>query len=127
MSDYMARKIRQRVKDPAVAEQADPRRTAWLRHPPGAAGDLLFRGLQSDNVELVDLSETPDRTITPEGIRTIARSIQFDIIIYATGFDAITGQFRPIDIRGGGGVAEREMGPRAGDTLGMMVDGSTTS
>ena len=52
------------------------------------------------NVELVDIKETPIERITPKGIKTSDADYEFDIIIYATGFDAITGSFDRIDIRG---------------------------
>ena len=51
-------------------------------------------------MKLVDIKETPIERITPEGIKTIDADYEFDIIIYATGFDAITGSFDRIDIRG---------------------------
>lgn len=52
------------------------------------------------NVELIDINETPIECITPNGIRTSDAEHEFDIIIYATGFDAITGSFDRIDIKG---------------------------
>lgn len=52
---------------------------------------------------LVDVRETPIERITPTGIRTIDAEYEFDLIIYATGFDAVTGAFDQIDIRGVGG------------------------
>jgi cation diffusion facilitator CzcD-associated flavoprotein CzcO len=64
------------------------------------------------NVELVDINETPIERITPTGIATSDREREFDIIIYATGFDAITGAFDRIDIRGVGGA--RLMSGRTG-------------
>ena len=66
------------------------------------------------NVELVDIKETPIERITPKGIKTSDAEYEFDIIIYATGFDAITGSFDRIDIRGAGRPeAEGQVG-RAG-------------
>jgi cation diffusion facilitator CzcD-associated flavoprotein CzcO len=52
------------------------------------------------NVELVDINDTPIERITPTGIKTSDREYEFEIIIFATGFDAITGAFDRIDIRG---------------------------
>jgi cation diffusion facilitator CzcD-associated flavoprotein CzcO len=52
-----------------------------------------------DNVELVDIKETPIERMTPQGITTSAAAYAFDLIIYATGFDAVTGSFDRIDIR----------------------------
>ena len=68
------------------------------------------------NVELVDIKETPIERITPKGIKTSEREYEFDIIIYATGFDAITGSFDRIDIRGRRrAAAEGQVEGRAAD------------
>ncbi len=61
-----------------------------------------FEAYNRDNVSLVDLNETPIECITPAGIRTTAGEMPFDIIVYATGFDAFTGAFDNIDITGAG-------------------------
>src|SRR5207344_3179494 len=69
-----------------------------------------------DNVELVDITETPIERITPKGIKTSAREYAFDIIVYATGFDAITGSFDRIDFRGVDGARlKREVEKLAGN------------
>jgi cation diffusion facilitator CzcD-associated flavoprotein CzcO len=76
------------------------------------------------NVRLVDIRETPIERITPAGIRTTAEEHAVDMIIYATGFDAITGAFDRIDIRGRGGRRLKEKwadGPRT--FLGLQVEG----
>src|SRR5690242_21745926 len=76
------------------------------------------------NVKLVDITETPIERITPTGIKTSDAEYEFDIIIYATGFDAITGAFDRIDIRGVDGVSLKEKwrdGPQT--FLGILVDG----
>jgi cyclohexanone monooxygenase len=67
------------------------------------------------NVELVDLRESPIESLTSRGIRTTAAEYELDMIVYATGFDALTGPLFSIDIRGRGGVRLREKwadGPR---------------
>ena len=89
----MARKIRQRVKNPAVAEKLIPKNHGFgTRRLP--LETFYYEVYNQDNVELVDIMETPIERITPEGIKTSAKEYEFDIIIYATGFDAITGSFR---------------------------------
>ena len=120
MSDYLARKIRQRVKDPAVAEKLIPKTHGFgTRRVPLESG--YFEVYNQPNVKLVDLTETPIERITPDGIRTSDADYQFDMIIYATGFDAITGAFDRIDIRGVGGVSLKDkMGRRAGDAAGHL-------
>jgi cation diffusion facilitator CzcD-associated flavoprotein CzcO len=77
-----------------------------------------------DNVELVDIVETPIERITPEGIKTSAKQYEFDIIIFATGFDAITGSFDKIDFRGADGARLKDKWQHGPQTyLGIMVDG----
>jgi cation diffusion facilitator CzcD-associated flavoprotein CzcO len=61
------------------------------------------------NVELVDINDTPIERITPTGIKTSDRAYEFDVIIYATGFDAITGAFDRIDIHGADGVQLKDV------------------
>jgi cation diffusion facilitator CzcD-associated flavoprotein CzcO len=102
MSDFIARKIRQRVKDPAVAEKLIPKDHGFgTRRVPLESG--YFEVYNQANVELIDLRETPIERITPTGIRTAQRDFDFDMIIYATGFDALTGAYDQIDIRGTNG------------------------
>jgi len=123
MSDYLARKIRERVKDPAVAEKLVPKSHGFgMRRVPLESG--YFEVYNQPNVKLVDLNETPITAITPEGIRTSDADYQFDMIIYATGFDAITGAFDRIDIRGVGGVSLKDKWRDGPVTfLGILVDG----
>jgi cation diffusion facilitator CzcD-associated flavoprotein CzcO len=123
MSDYLARKIRERVKDPAVAEKLVPRNHGFgMRRVPLESG--YFEVYNQPNVKLVDLNETPIECITPEGIRTTDADYKFDMIIYATGFDAITGAFDRIDIRGVDGVPLKEKWQDQPRTLlGILVDG----
>ncbi|HEX5527940.1 MAG TPA: cyclohexanone monooxygenase, partial [Methylomirabilota bacterium] len=76
------------------------------------------------NVTLVDIRETPIVSVTPTGIATSDAQRDFDMIIYATGFDAVTGAFDRIDIRGVGGRRLREKwaeGPRT--YLGLQIVG----
>ncbi|HVH79090.1 MAG TPA: NAD(P)/FAD-dependent oxidoreductase, partial [Stellaceae bacterium] len=102
-SEFIAKKIRQRVKDPAVAEKLIPKNHGLgTRRVPLETG--YYEVYNQPNVELVDINETPIERITPTGMKTSDRDYDFDIIIYATGFDAITGAFDRIDISGVGGV-----------------------
>ena len=94
ISDFVARKIRQRVKDPAVAEKLIPKNHGFgTRRLP--LETHYYEVYNQPNVKLVDINETPIERITPAGIKTSDAEYEFDMIIYATGFDAITGQFRP--------------------------------
>ena len=99
VSDFVARKIRQRVKDQAVAEKLIPKNHGFgTRRVP--LETKYYEVYNQPNVRLVDIKETPIERITPKGIKTSDAEYEFDIIIYATGFDAITGSFDRIDIRG---------------------------
>ena len=115
ISDFVARKIRQRVKDQAVAEKLIPKNHGFgTRRLP--LETFYYEVYNQDNVELVDITETPIERITPRASRPATREYEFDIIIYATGFDAITGSFDRIDFRGAGRrAAEGQMEERAGD------------
>ena len=123
ISDFIARKIRERVKDPAVAEKLIPKNHGFgTRRVPLEGG--YFEVYNQPNVKLVDIGETPIERITPEGIQTSDALHEFDLIIYATGFDAITGSFDRIDIRGVGGRRLKDEwrdGPRT--YLGILVEG----
>jgi cation diffusion facilitator CzcD-associated flavoprotein CzcO len=123
ISDFLARKIRERVKDPAVAEKLIPKNHGFgTRRVPLESG--YYEVYNQPNVKLVDISETPIERITPAGVKTSDREYAFDIIIYATGFDAITGAFDRIDIRGVGGASLKEKWQDGPQTfLGILVDG----
>jgi cation diffusion facilitator CzcD-associated flavoprotein CzcO len=122
ISDFIARKIRERVKDPAVAEKLIPKNHGFgTRRVPLESG--YFEVYNQPNVKLVDITETPIERITPTGIKTSDAEYEFDIIIYATGFDAITGAFDRIDIRGVDRASLKEKWQDGPQTfLGIMVD-----
>ncbi len=92
-SEYIADRIRRRVKNPAVAEKLIPRDHGFgVQRVPMETH--YFEAFNRDNVNLVDITETPIVEVTETGLRTTKRAYDFDIIVYATGFDAITGAFR---------------------------------
>ena len=123
LTEFISRKIRQRVNDPALADKLIPRDHGFgTRRVP--LETRYYEVYNQPNVALVDLRETPIERITPTGIRTGDQEREFDIIIFATGFDAITGAFDRIDIRGAGGRSLKEKwadGPRT--MLGLQVAG----
>jgi cation diffusion facilitator CzcD-associated flavoprotein CzcO len=123
ISEFVARKIRQRVKDPKIAEKLIPKNHGFgTRRLP--LETFYYEVYNQDNVELVDIVETPIERITPDGIQTSDAAYQFDIIIYATGFDAITGSFDQIDFRGADGVRLKDKWKGGPQTyLGIMVEG----
>ena len=123
LSDYIAGRIRGRVKDPRVAEKLIPRDHGFgVQRLPLETNYL--EAYNRDNVHLVDISETPLVRVTEDGLKTSERDYQFDIIVYATGFDAITGAFDRIDIRGVGGKTLAEKWKDAPSTfLGILIHG----
>ncbi|MFO1108208.1 MAG: NAD(P)/FAD-dependent oxidoreductase [Bradyrhizobium sp.] len=123
ISDFIARKIRERVKDQKVAEKLIPKNHGFgTRRLP--LETFYYEAYNRPNVELVDITETPIERITPKGIKTSEKEFEFDIIIYATGFDAITGSFDKIDFRGAGGVRLKDVWKSGPETyLGLMVHG----
>jgi len=113
-TEFVCRKIRERVDDPEVAEKLIPKDHGFgTRRVPLETG--YYEVYNQDNVELVDVLETPIERITPKGVVVAGVEYELDVLIYATGFDAITGALTRIDIRGVGGEKLREKwvdGPR---------------
>ena len=123
MSDFVADRIRERVRDPETAEKLIPRDHGFgTRRVPQETG--YYEVYNQPNVRLVSMLETPVERVTPTGIRTTAEDFELDMIVYATGFDAITGSFDRIDIRGAGGLPLRERWRGGPETcLGVLVQG----
>lgn len=101
-SEYIRRKIRQAVKDPVVAEKLTPR-----NHPYGTKRPPLdtnyYETFNKENVLLVDANaDGPIEEITEKGIRAGGKEYEFDIIVFATGFDAVTGALRALNLKGRG-------------------------
>ncbi|HVY18016.1 MAG TPA: NAD(P)/FAD-dependent oxidoreductase [Rhodopila sp.] len=123
ISAFVARKIRQRVKDPAVAEKLIPKNHGFgTRRVPLESG--YYEVFNRDHVTLVDINETPIERITPKGVKTTDREYEFDLLIYATGFDGVTGAYDRIDIRGPNGLRLADAwaeGPRT--FLGLQPEG----
>ncbi len=112
--DFTRRRIAEIVDDPVVAERLSP-----STYPFGAKRVCLDTGYYAtynrSNVDLVDLQETPIEAITPVGVRTTDREYELDVLVFATGFDAMTGALLAPDIRGVGGQLLRDAwsaGPR---------------
>jgi cation diffusion facilitator CzcD-associated flavoprotein CzcO len=122
ISDFVARKIRQRVKDPKVVEKLIPKNHGFgTRRVP--LETRYFEVYNQPNVDLVDITETPIERITAKGIKTSDTEYEFDVIIYATGFDAITGSFDRIDIRGADDVRLKDKWKDGPQTyLGILVE-----
>ncbi|MEC7656727.1 MAG: NAD(P)/FAD-dependent oxidoreductase, partial [Pseudomonadota bacterium] len=123
VSEFVAEKIRERVDDRKVAEMLTPKDHGFgTRRVPQET--LYYEAFNQPNVELVSILETPIKRITETGIETTDRTFEFDMIIYATGFDAITGSFDRIDIRGVEGESLKDKWRQALETfLGVHVAG----
>ena len=107
ISEFVAGKIRERVDDPKIAELLIPKDHGFgTRRVPLETG--YYETYNRPNVNLVDLNKAPIKKITDQGILTSQKEYKFDSIIYATGFDAITGSFDRIDIRGLRGTKLKE-------------------
>lgn len=102
ISEYIADRIRRRVDDPSTAGKLIPRDHGFgMQRLP--LETRYFETYNRDNVHLVDISETPIERFTPNGVQTTAGHHDLDLIVYATGFDAITGGYDRIEISGVGG------------------------
>ncbi len=123
ISDYVADRIRQRVNDPKVAEKLIPKDHGFgVQRLP--LESRYFEAYNRDNVELVDITDSPIERITETGIQTTNAHHDLDMIIYATGFDAVTGAFDRLTVKGVGGVDLRDKwkdGPKT--YLGLLVHG----
>jgi cyclohexanone monooxygenase len=122
-SEFVRRKIRATVNDPKTAELLCPN-----DHPIGTKRLILdtdyYETYNRGNVTLVDIRSKPIEEITPSGLRTADAQYALDAIVFATGFDAMTGAMKEIDIRTDAGVTIREKwehGPRT--YLGIMMAG----
>ena len=122
-ADFVKRKIRSIVKDPKTAAiLSDIDHPYAAKRPP--IDTNYFETYNRPNVTLVDLRKAPIDRISRAGIRTTEAEYPVDIIVFATGFDAMTGPMLRMDIRGRGGVALKdawEAGPR--NYLGLQVAG----
>jgi cyclohexanone monooxygenase len=107
VSEFVRGKIREIVKDPVVAEQLTPRDYPFATKRP-CLGRGYYEMFNRDHVRLVDLRDTPIVRMTPAGIETTAGELEFDAVVFATGFDALTGAAARIDITGRGGVTLRD-------------------
>jgi len=123
VSLFVARKIRERVRDPNVAELLIPKDHGFgTRRVPQESG--YYEIFNQPNVELVSILDHPIERVTPTGIELADRSFEFDMIVYATGFDAVTGSLDRIDIRGIGGESLKAKWRASLETFfGMLVEG----
>ncbi|MBT5495419.1 MAG: NAD(P)/FAD-dependent oxidoreductase [Alphaproteobacteria bacterium] len=121
-SEFVREQIRHTVKDPETAELLAPK-----TYPIGTKRICIdtqyFKTYNRDNVDLVDISGEPIEQFMPNGLVANGKGYKFDSIVFATGFDAMTGTLFNVDIRGRSGQALKEKwyaGPRT--YLGLMTE-----
>lgn len=122
-AEFIQRKIGSVIDDPALREKLVPKGHAFAARRPSVDSGY-FQAFNRDNVELADVRESPIVEFTAEGIRTTAKLHAFDIIIWATGFDAMTGSLLRPEIVGRGGLTLKQKWAAGPVTqLGVAVHG----
>ena len=122
-AEFIRGKIREIVKDPEVAEKLVPTDHPYGTKRPPIDTDY-YETFNRPNVELVDIRRSPIVEVAPGGIRTEDAEYPLDAIVFATGFDAMTGSLLKIDIRGSGGLSLAEKWAEGPKTyLGLQVAG----
>jgi cation diffusion facilitator CzcD-associated flavoprotein CzcO len=113
-AEFVRKKIRERITDKDLAEKLVPKDYPFgAKRVPMETG--YYEAYNRDNVTLIDVNESPIQSITAKGVKTADAEYELDVIIYATGFDAITGELTRMDIRGRGGESIKDKwadGPR---------------
>ena len=123
-ADFARSKIRAVVKDPVKADLLCPKEDLPFGTKRLCVDTNYYETFNRDNVDLVDVKANPITEVTPNGLRTTTSEHELDAIIFATGFDAMTGALLSMDIRGTGGQTLREKwaaGPRT--YLGVSIAG----
>lgn len=125
--DFIRRKIDQIVKDPEKARKLKPH-DVYARRPlcdgNASNGEKYFEQFNRENVDVVALQETPITQIEPKGIRTSdGKLYELDVIVFATGFDAVEGNYSRIAIQGRNGLTLKDAWDQSGPTsyLGIVV------
>lgn len=123
-SEYIAERIRERIGDPELADKLIPKDHGFgIQRVPLETN--YFETYKRDNVTLVDVGSDPIECITETGIRTEGgEEHEFDVLIYATGFDSFSGAFERINIRGTNGVVLADKWHAGPSTLyGVLTEG----
>jgi cation diffusion facilitator CzcD-associated flavoprotein CzcO len=121
-AEFVRGKIRETVRDPKVAEALSPRNVIGCKRLCVDTG--YWETFNRSNVTLVDVSDAPIEEITRDGLNVAGQGYKLDAIVFATGFDAMTGALLRIDIRGRAGKTLKEKwseGPRT--YLGLAMAG----
>ncbi|MCS5479762.1 NAD(P)/FAD-dependent oxidoreductase [Corynebacterium sp. YIM 101645] len=122
-ADYIRGRIKERVKDPAVAELLSPTDHPYAAKRP-AFENGYFEAFNRDNVELVDVKSNPIERVTTTGLNTTTDEYEFDVLVLATGFDAMTGPLMAMGIVGKNGERLQDKWADGPETyLGITVNG----
>lgn len=105
-AEFVRSKICEIVKDPKVAEKLMP--NYYFATKRIVIDTEYFETYNRNNVTLVDVRSAPILEITPKGLRTTEKEYELDILVFATGYDGMTGPLMKIDIRGKDGVSLKE-------------------
>ena len=119
--DFIRRKIAQIVKDPAKRAIVTPT-DLYARRP--LCDNGFYEAINRDNVSVIDIRKSPIESFTEKGLKTADGEVELDYVIFATGFDAVTGNFVRIDFQGRNGVKMKDHwkeGPKA--YLGLSAAG----
>ena len=121
-AEFVRAKIHEIVDDPLVADMLSPDHIIGCKRPCSDSG--YYEAFNRSNVTLIDLTRTPLDAITPAGIKTTSAEYDLDCIVFATGFDAMTGSLNRIDIRGRDGQQLKEKwAPGPATYLGLQTVG----
>tara|TARA_B100001250_G_scaffold114538_2_gene96998 strand:- start:4295 stop:5893 length:1599 start_codon:yes stop_codon:yes gene_type:complete len=119
-ADFVRSKIKEIVDNPITAELLAPKDSIGCKRL--CADSNYFETYNQKNVELIDINSTPIKSITKKGLSTTDKEFDFDILIFATGFDAMTGALLAIDITGKNHIKLKDKwkdGPRS--YLGLSI------
>lgn len=121
-SEFIRKKIKMVVKDPRKAALLTPNYPLLAKRPP--LGHFYYECFNRPNVDIVDISSNKIEELTPKGLRTATDEYEFDVIIFAIGFDAVTGALTQMDIRGQNNRSiSQEWSKRLETYLGITVEG----
>ena len=121
-AEFVRSKIREIVKDPVKAEILSPKNAIGCKRL--CADTNYFETYNRENVSLIDVNETPIDSLVPEGVRTTEKIFNLDVVVFAIGFDAMTGALLSINIKGKNGKQLTDKwsdGPRS--YLGLCIEG----
>jgi len=122
LAEFIRDRIRETVEDPDAAALLCPDSVVGCKRP--CADTRYYETYNRPNVELVDIHVDPIERVTEAGLVTGGREFELDVLVFATGFDAMTGALLSIDIRGREGRRLRDRWSEGPKTyLGLAVDG----